>query len=55
MEATDLYGQSMSQLLPYDGLEMWHGHPNLYMNNLEEIINTPDDSDIGYSVEVNLR
>ena len=34
---------------------MWHGHPDLYLNNLEEILKTPDDSDIGYFVEVDLR
>ena len=34
---------------------MWHGHPDLYKNKLEEISNTPDDSDIGYFVEVDLR
>ena len=44
----------MSQLLPYDEIEMWYGHPDLYMNKLDKILNTPDDSDIGYSVEVDL-
>ena len=34
---------------------MWHGHPDLYMNKLEEILNTPDDSDNGYSIEVDLK
>ena len=38
----------MSQVLPYDETEMWHGHPDLYMNKLEEILSTPDDSDTGY-------
>ena len=47
VDATNLYGHSMSQMLPYDDTEMWHGHPDLYMNWLEEILNTPDDSDIG--------
>ena len=50
MDTTNLYGHSMSQPLPYDENEMWHGHPNLYMNWLEEILNTPDDSDFGYFV-----
>ena len=45
----------MSQMLPYDEIEMWHGHPDLYMNWLDEILNTPDDSDIGYFVEVDLK
>ena len=27
----------MSQLLPYDEIEMWHGHPDLYMEKFEEI------------------
>ena len=41
MDATNLYGHSMSQMLPYDEIEMWHGHPDLYMNKLEEILNNP--------------
>ena len=53
-DATNLYGYSMSQPLPYDEIEMWHGHPDLYMKKLEKILNTPDDSDIGYFVEVDL-
>ena len=45
----------MSKSLPCDEIKMWHGHPDLYMNKLEEILNTSDDADIGYSVEVDLR
>ena len=55
MDANNLYGYSMSQMLPYDENEMWHGHPDLYMNWLEEILNPPDDSGIGYFLEVYLR
>ena len=55
MDATNLYGHSMSQMLPYDEIEMWHGHPDLYMNWLEEIINTPDDNEVGYFFEVDLK
>ena len=55
MDATNLYGHSMSQLFPYDEIEMWHGHPNLYMDKLEEFLNTPDDSDIGNFVEIDLK
>ena len=44
----------MSQPLPYDEIEMWHGHPVLDMNKLEKNINTPDDGDIGYFIEVDL-
>ena len=55
IDATNLYGYSMSQFLPYDEIEMWHGHPDHYMNWLEEILNTPDDSDIGYFLEVDLK
>ena len=46
--ADNLYGHSLSQPLPYDEIEMWHGHPDLCMNWLEKILNTPVDSDIGY-------
>ena len=45
----------MIQPLPYDEIEMWHGGPDLYMNWLEEILNTPDDADIGYFLEVDLK
>ena len=34
---------------------MSHGHLDFSMNKLEEIINTTDDSDIGYFVEFDLR
>ena len=44
----------MSQVLPYDEIEMWHGHLDLYKNKLEKILNTPDDSDISYFNEVDL-
>ena len=54
-DTTNLYGHSMSQVLLYDEIEMWHGQPDLYMNKIGEIINTPDDSDIGYFVEVGSR
>ena len=47
MHATNLYGQSMSQMLPYDEIELWHGHSDLYMKKLVEILNTPDDKDVG--------
>ena len=55
MDATNLYGHSMIQPLPYDEIEMWHGHPDLYLNKLQEILNTPDDSDIDYFTEVDLK
>ena len=55
MDATILYGHSMSQMLPYDEIEMWHGHPDKYWIWLEEIINTAGDSDIGYVLEVDLK
>ena len=54
-DATKLYGHSMSQMLPYDEVEMWLGHPDKYWNWLDEILNTPDDSDIGYFLEVDLK
>ena len=48
IDANNLYGHSMSQYLPYDEIKF---------NNtvkLEDILNTPDDSDIGYFIEVDL-
>ena len=53
--ANILYGSPMSQMLQYVEIETWPGHPEFRMNKLEEILNTPDDSDIGYFVEVNLE
>ena len=48
IDANNLYGHSMSQPLPFDEIK--------FDNNvtLEDILNTPDDSDIGYFVEVDL-
>ena len=54
MDATIFHGHSMTQIVPYDEIEMWHGHPDLHMIKPEEIINTPGDSDVGYFVEVDL-
>ena len=45
----------MSQPLPYDEIEMWHGHLDHYMNWLEEVLNTPDDNEIGHFLEVDLN
>ena len=55
INTTNLYGHSMCQPLPYDEIEMWHGHPDLYMIKLDEILKTADDSDIGCFSEVDLR
>ena len=48
IDANNLYGHSMSQYLPYDEIK--------FDNNfkLEDILNTPIDSDIGYFIEVDL-
>ena len=48
IDANNLYGHSMSQPLPYDGIKFDNNV------NLEDILNTCDDSDIGYSVEVDI-
>ena len=49
MDATNLYGHSMSQPLPFDEIKF-----NKSVE-LEDILNTPDDSNIGYFVEVDLK
>ena len=49
VDANNLYGHSMSQPLPYDEIKFDRSVI------LEEILNTPDDSDIGYFVEVDLK
>ena len=55
MDATNLYGLSMNQPLPYDETEISHGHPDPHMKNLEEFLITPDNSDSGYFIENDLR
>ena len=55
VDATVLYGHSMSQMLPYGEIELRPGHPDLYMNNLEEISNTLHDNNIGCFVEVDVK
>ena len=37
MDATNVYGHSMSQMLPYDGIQMWHGHTDLSMNKFKRL------------------
>ena len=49
IDANNFYGHSMSQPLPYDEIKF---DKNV---KLEDILNTPDDSDIGYFVEVDLK
>ena len=49
IDAKNLYGHSMSQPLPYDEIKF---DQNI---KLEDILNTPDDSDIGYFVQVDLK
>ena len=48
-DANILYGHSMSEPLPYDEIK--------FDNNvkLEDILKTPDDSDIGFFVEVDIK
>ena len=47
-DANNLYGHSMSEPLPYDVIKF---DDNV---ELEDILNTPDDSNIGYFIEVDL-
>ena len=48
IDANNLYGHSMSEPLPYDEIKF---DDNV---ELEDILNTPDDSNIGYFIEVDL-
>ena len=48
-DANNLYGDSMSQPLPYDEIKFDNEV------ELEDILNTPDDSAIGYFIEVDLK
>ena len=47
IDATNLYGHSMSQLLPFDEIEMWHGDPDKYSNWLNVILKTSHVKEIG--------
>ena len=49
VDANNLYGRSMSQMLLYDEIKFGR---NI---KLEDILNTPDYSDIGYFIEVDLN
>ena len=49
VDANNLYGHSMSQYLPYDEIKFDN------TVKLEDILNCPDGSDIGYFVEVDLK
>ena len=49
IDANNLYGHSMSEALPYDEIKFETDNVCL-----EDILNTPDDSDIGYFLEVDL-
>ena len=49
IDANNLYGHSMSEPLPYDEIKVDN------KIELEDILNTPDDSDIGYVIEVDLK
>ena len=48
IDANNLYGHSMSQQLPFDELKFDNSL------KLEDVLNTPDDSNIGYFIEVDL-
>ena len=48
-DANNLYGHSMSQFLPYDEIKFEK------VICLDINLNTPDDSEIGYFLEVDLK
>ena len=49
VDANNLYGWAMSEYLPYDEIKFYRNV------KLEDILNTPDDSDIGYFIEAELK
>ena len=49
IDATNLYCHSMSEPLPYDEINFDRDI------KLEDILKTPDDSDTGYFIEVDLK
>ena len=49
IDRKNLYGYSMSQLLPYDEIRFDKSV------ELEELLNTPVDNDIGYFLGIDLK
>ena len=49
VDANNLYGHSMSEPLPYDEIKFGK------IVKLEDILKTPDENDIGYLIEVDLK
>ena len=47
--------ESMPQMLLHDEIEMGHEHPDLYMNELEEVLDAPDENDVGFFVDVDSK
>ena len=45
----------MSEYLPFTEIEMWKGHPDCYIDKLEDKLYTSNDSDIGYFVGIDLK
>ena len=45
----------MSQTLLNDEIEMWHGHHDLNVNKLEEILFIQDDADNGCFIEIDIN
>ena len=55
IDANNFYGWTMSQMLPYDEIEMWHGHLHLYLDKLKDFLYDEDDSMFGFFDEVHLK
>ena len=49
VDANNLYGWAMSEYLPYDEINIDR------IVKLEEILKTPDDGDIGYFIQIDLK
>ena len=49
VDANNLFGHSMSQTLPFEEIKFEK------INCVKVILNTPDDNEIGYFLEVDLR
>ena len=40
VDVNNLFGHTMSQVLPYDEIEMWPSHPDLCLKKTDESLNT---------------
>jgi hypothetical protein len=51
-DANNLYGWAMSQYLPYKNISL---NSDINIDNINNILDIPDDNDVGYIIECDLE